>query len=190
MRKSTLVAVLAQCYRAGSEPPPKAPRPDAEGVRDRRRPPPEPGAMRSTPHAQTSVDVGGNGPHIGGTHCAMPHTRRSQAEGAHATIEIVGNRDSREDVLSYLREKPRTALQVEQPHRRRPFAGGMCGLRVLRGTSGRTSRPTDRGVVLWFIVRERLETSEVEYEGNEEIEKRQAEEAVEVKPNTILSVPA
>ncbi|HVH43828.1 MAG TPA: outer membrane protein assembly factor BamA, partial [Labilithrix sp.] len=48
----------------------------------------------------------------------------------------------------------------------------------------------DRGVILRFLVRERPNIKAVEFEGNSEIENDKLQEAIEVKANTILSVPA
>ena len=48
----------------------------------------------------------------------------------------------------------------------------------------------DRGVILRFLVRERPNIKAIEFEGNSEIENDKLQEAIEVKANTILSVPA
>ena len=50
---------------------------------------------------------------------------------------------------------------------------------------------SDRGVALRFLVRERAEHQvDREYDNNEEIDDDKLNESVELKPNTILSVPA
>ena len=48
----------------------------------------------------------------------------------------------------------------------------------------------DEGVTLRFIVRERPNIKSIEFSGNDEIENDKLLEAIEIKPNTILSVPA
>jgi outer membrane protein insertion porin family len=49
---------------------------------------------------------------------------------------------------------------------------------------------TDRGVTLRFLVRERPNIKAIEFEGNSELENDKLLEAIEVKANTIISVPA
>jgi outer membrane protein insertion porin family len=118
----------------------------------------------------------------------LPQTAAEAAEGLPiASIEIVGNRRvGREDVLSYLREKPGHLFKVDN------LTGDVHALwdsgffedvQVDLTTS-------DRGVVLRFIVREKPNIKEVSYEGNDELDNEKLNEAVEIKPNTILSVPA
>jgi outer membrane protein insertion porin family len=118
----------------------------------------------------------------------LPPTASEQAEGLPiASIEIVGNRRvSREDALSYLREKPGALFKVENltGDVRALWDGGFFeDIQVDLSTN-------DRGVALRFIVRERPNIKDVSYEGNSEIENDKLNEAVEVKPNTILSLPA
>jgi outer membrane protein insertion porin family len=118
----------------------------------------------------------------------LPPTAAEQAEGLPiATIDIAGNRRvARDDVLSYLREKP------GQPFRAENLTGDVRAL----WDSGFFDdvqvdlTSNDRGVVLRFIVRERPNIKEVVFEGNDEIENDKLNEVIEVKPNTILSVPA
>jgi outer membrane protein insertion porin family len=118
----------------------------------------------------------------------LPQTLAEQAEGLPiASIEIVGNRRvGREDVLSYLREKPGHLFKVEN------LTGDVHALwdsgffediQVDLATN-------DKGVVLRFIVRERPNLKEIVYEGNDEIDNDKLTEVVELKPNTILSIPA
>jgi outer membrane protein insertion porin family len=119
---------------------------------------------------------------------ALPPTAAEQAEGLPiASIEVVGNRRvAREDVLSYLREKPGQLFRVEN------LTGDVRAL----WDSGFFEdiqvdlTAKDRGVALRFIVRERPNIKEVAYEGNDEIEADKLNEAIEVKPNTILSLPS
>jgi outer membrane protein insertion porin family len=118
----------------------------------------------------------------------LPPSVAEQAEGLPiVTIEIVGNRRvARDDVLSYLREKPGHLFRVENltGDVRALWDSGFFEDVQADLTTG------DRGVALRFIVRERPNIKEVTYQGNDEIENDKLNEAVEVKPNTILSVPA
>jgi outer membrane protein insertion porin family len=118
----------------------------------------------------------------------LPPTLADQAEGLPiASLEIVGNRRvGREDVLSYLREKPGHLFKVEN------LTGDVHAL----WDSGFFEdiqvdlTTNDKGVVLRFIVRERPNIKDITYEGNDELDNDKLGEAVELKPNTILSVPA
>jgi outer membrane protein insertion porin family len=124
----------------------------------------------------------------GGPAVVLPQTAAEAAEGLPiATIEVVGNRRvGREDVLSYLREKAGHLFKVENltgdVHALWDF-GFFKDVQVDLTTS-------DRGVVLRFIVLEKPNIKEVTYEGNDELDNEKLNEAVEIKPNTILSEPA
>jgi len=102
-------------------------------------------------------------------------------------MEIVGNRRvGRDDVLSYLREKPGHLFKVENltgDVHAMWDSGFFEDVQVDLTTN-------DKGVVLRFIVRERPNIKEIAYEGNDELDNDKLNEAVEIKPNTILSVPA
>ena len=118
----------------------------------------------------------------------LPLSAAQQAEGLPiASTEVVGNRRvARDDVLSYLREKPGQLFRVENltsDVRALWDSGFFEDIQVDLTTN-------DRGVALRFIVRERPNIKEVAFEGNDEIENDKLTEAVEIKPNTILSVPA
>ena len=118
----------------------------------------------------------------------VPPTPADQAEGLPiATIEIVGNRRvGREDVISYLRQKPGHLFKVENltgDVRALWDSGFFEDIQVDLTTK-------DKGVALRFIVRERPNIKEVAYEGNDELDNDKLNEAVEIKPNTILSIPA
>jgi outer membrane protein insertion porin family len=118
----------------------------------------------------------------------LPPTAAEQAEGLPiASIEVLGNRRvARDDVLSYLREKTGQPFRVESltsDVRALWDSGFFEDIQVDLTTH-------DRGAALRFIVRERPNIKEVAYEGNDEIENDKLSEAVEVKPNTILSLPA
>jgi outer membrane protein insertion porin family len=118
----------------------------------------------------------------------LPPTVAEQSEGLPiASLEIVGNRRvGREDVLSYLREKPGHLFKVEN------LTGDVHAL----WDSGFFEdiqvdlAASDKGITLRFIVRERPNLKEITYEGNDELDNDKLNEAVELKPNTILSVPA
>ncbi|HXN32552.1 MAG TPA: outer membrane protein assembly factor BamA, partial [Polyangiaceae bacterium] len=118
----------------------------------------------------------------------LPLSAAQQAEGLPiASTEVVGNRRvARDDVLSYLREKPGQLFRVENltsDVRALWDSGFFEDVQVDLTTN-------DRGVALRFIVRERPNIKEVAFQGNDEIENDKLNEAVEIKPNTILSVPA
>ena len=118
----------------------------------------------------------------------LPPTVAEQAEGLPiAALEVVGNRRVvREDVLSYLREKIGQLFKVDNltaDVHALWDSGFFEDVQVDLTTS-------DRGVVLRFIVRERPNIKTVEYSGNDEIESDKLTEVVEVKANTILSLPA
>jgi outer membrane protein insertion porin family len=141
------------------------------------------GPSPSTPDAGAAVSVAPAEPSA-----ALPRTVAEQAEGLPiATIEIVGNRRvARDDVLTYLREKPGHLFKVDNltsDVHALWDSGFFEDIQVDLTTN-------DRGVVLRFIVRERPNVKDVEYTGNDEIDNDKLNEAVEVKPNTILSVPA
>ena len=118
----------------------------------------------------------------------IPPGAAEQAEGQPiASVEIVGNRRvGREDVMSYLREKPGHLFKIDNltADARALWDGGFFeDIQV-----DLTLR--DKGVALRFIVRERPNIKEVTYEGNDELDNDKLNEAVEIKPNTILSIPA
>ncbi|HEY4012114.1 MAG TPA: outer membrane protein assembly factor BamA [Polyangiaceae bacterium] len=118
----------------------------------------------------------------------LPPSNAEQAEGLPiATVEVLGNRRvARDDVLSYLREKAGQTFRVENltgDVRALWDSGFFEDIQADLTTS-------DRGVALRFIVRERPNIKEVTFEGNDEIENDKLNEAIEIKPNTILSVPA
>jgi outer membrane protein insertion porin family len=118
----------------------------------------------------------------------LPRTLAEQSEGLPiASIEIVGNRRvGRDDVISYLREKPGHLFKVDNltaDVHALWDSGFFEDVQVDLTTN-------DRGVVLRFLVRERPNIKSITYTGNEEIENDKLNEAIEIKPNTILSLPA
>jgi outer membrane protein insertion porin family len=118
----------------------------------------------------------------------LPPTVAEQSEGLPiASLEVVGNRRvSRDDVLSYLHEKAgqlfKIANMTADVHTLWD-SGFFEDVQVDLTTN-------DRGVVLRFVVRERPNVKDVAYDGNSELENDKLNELVEVKPNTILSLPA
>jgi outer membrane protein insertion porin family len=102
-------------------------------------------------------------------------------------IEVVGNRRiSQEDVLAYLHEKIGEKFAPEvlaQDVRELWTSGFFDDIEV-------DIERADTGVRLRFIVREKPTVSEVVYEGNDEIDADDFEEAVEIKADTILSQAA
>ncbi|MEN9580054.1 MAG: hypothetical protein RJA70_3063 [Pseudomonadota bacterium] len=104
-----------------------------------------------------------------------------------AAIEIAGNRRvAEQDVLAYLRERPGQPFTPEalaQDVRELWTAGFFDDIEVdmERGAAG---------VTLRFIVRERPNVKSVEFEGLQELDAEDLEEAIELKKDTILSQPA
>jgi outer membrane protein insertion porin family len=166
--------VLCPRWALAAGPDAGAPSPDAGAGAA----PPPPGA--SAPPAQSA-------PPIEPTP-RLPPTIAEQAEGLPiARIDIAGiRRIARDDVVSYLREKPGQLFKVENltADVRAVWDSGLFEDVQVDLTT------TDKGVVLRFIVRERPNIKEITYKGNDEIDNDKLNEAVEIKPNTILSIPA
>ncbi|MGD0523728.1 MAG: outer membrane protein assembly factor BamA [Polyangiaceae bacterium] len=145
------------------------------------------GAAPADPAAQAAAAqaaaAAASGPQI-----RLPPTLAEQSEGLPiGSLEIVGNRRvGRDDVLSYLREKPGHLFKVENltsDVHALWDSGFFEDIQVDLTTN-------DKGIVLRFIVRERPNIKEITYEGNDELDNDKLNEAVELKPNTILSIPA
>ncbi|MCL2778389.1 MAG: outer membrane protein assembly factor BamA [Polyangiaceae bacterium] len=142
-----------------------------------------PGAQAGAPAAPSTQGAQASGPTIN-----IPPSEAERAEGsAIARIDISGNRRvARDDIMSYLREKPGNTFKVE----------GLAGdVRALWDSGFFDDIEVDmtredRGIILRFLVRERPNIKAVEFEGNSEIENDKLQEAIEVKANTILSVPS
>lgn len=118
----------------------------------------------------------------------IPQSEAEKAEGTPILrIDISGNRRvAQEDILTYLREKPGQFFKVDNlasDVRALWDSGFFDDIEV-------DMTREDRGVVLRFLVRERPNIKAVEFEGNDEIENDKLQEAIEVKANTILSVPS
>jgi outer membrane protein insertion porin family len=118
----------------------------------------------------------------------IPASEAEKAEGTPIVrIDISGNRRvAKEDVVTYLREKPGHLFKVDNlasDVRALWDSGFFDDIEV-------DMTREDRGIVLRFLVRERPNIKSVDFEGNSEIENDKLQEAIEVKANTILSVPA
>lgn len=118
----------------------------------------------------------------------LPAGAAEQARGLPIRkIEVTGNRRiASEDVVAYLRLKVGGAFEPTELTRsvRELWRSGFFDdIEV-------DLRQRDDGVILRFIVRERPAIRAVEFEGNSEIDDDDLAEAIEVKPNTILSRPA
>ncbi len=128
-------------------------------------------------------NAGAAGPQV-----RIPQTELEKAEGlAILKIEISGNRRvALEDVTTYLREKPGQLLKAENLSndvRALWDAGFFDDIEVDLTRS-------DAGVTLRFLVRERPNIKTIEFSGNDELDNDKLNEAIEIKANTILSVPA
>jgi len=118
----------------------------------------------------------------------IPPTEAEKAEGAPiVSIEISGNRRiANEDVMIYLREK------VGQLFRKESVSSDVRAL----WDSGSFDdievdlERKDTGVTLRFLVRERPNIKAIEFSGNQELDNEKLTEVVEIKANTILSIPA
>jgi len=150
------------------------------------------GPTPAGPSVASSPDAGASatdpGSAAAGPAVVLPATAAEQAEGLPiAAVDVVGNRRvARGDVVSYFREKPGQIFKVDSltaDVRALWDSGFFEDIQVDLTTS-------DRGVALRFLVRERPNIKEVQYDGNSEIENDKLGEVVEIKPNTILSLPA
>jgi outer membrane protein insertion porin family len=119
---------------------------------------------------------------------SVPPSEAEKAEGTPiAKIEVTGNRRvAKEDIFSYLREKVGSIFKVESltSDVRALWDSGFFDDIEVDLSRG------DRGITLRFLVRERPNIKAIEFEGNDEIDSDKLQEAIEVKANTILSVPA
>jgi outer membrane protein insertion porin family len=118
----------------------------------------------------------------------IPPSEAERAEGSPIVrIEVSGNRRvAKEDVLSYLRERIGHVFKVDT------LASDVRALwdsGFFDDVEVDMSRD-DSGIALRFIVRERPNVKAIEFSGNSEIENDKLQEAVELKANTILSVPS
>ncbi len=118
----------------------------------------------------------------------IPATEAEKAEGSPiASIEISGNRRiANEDVMIYLREKVGQLFRMEAVSsdvRALWDSGSFDDVEV-------DLERKDTGVTLRFLVRERPNIKSIDFSGNEELDNDKLTEVVEIKANTILSVPA
>jgi outer membrane protein insertion porin family len=184
MRNARLLAALAAVLLALlSARPARAADADAGGP-----PPSATPAANAAPAADAGAPSAEPGPAGAPPLVALPPTAAEQSEGLPiAAIDVVGNRRvARGDVVSYFREKPGQIFKVENltgDVRALWDSGFFEDVQVDLSTS-------DHGVTLRFLVRERPNIKDVQYDGNTEIENDKLGEVVEIKPNTILSLPA
>jgi outer membrane protein insertion porin family len=118
----------------------------------------------------------------------VPEEEVEQARGLPiAGIRVAGNRRiTSEDILAYLTEKPGQIFSPEALSKdvRELWNSGFFDdieVDLERDTTGASLR---------FLVRERPNISEIEFEGNSEIDTDDLVEAIELKANTIISYPA
>lgn len=118
----------------------------------------------------------------------IPTTEGERAEGQPiSAIEVSGNRRvAKEDVIGLLK------LKVGAPFKMETLSSDV---RAMWDENFFDDIEVDlaqvsAGVRLRFNVRERPNIKSIEYEGNDEIEADKLNEAIEIKTNTILSVPA
>jgi outer membrane protein insertion porin family len=117
-----------------------------------------------------------------------PPGEAEKARGAPIVeIAVSGNRRvTKEDILTYLRERvgqPFSPEALTQDVRELWNSGFFDDIEV-------DLERTDAGVVLRFLVRERPNISQVVFQGNAELDDDDLSEAIEVKPDTVLSHPA
>jgi outer membrane protein insertion porin family len=118
----------------------------------------------------------------------LPEEEAEQARGLSILgIRVAGNRRiTSDDILAYLTEKPGQTFSPEalsKDVRELWNSGFFDDIEVdLEREAG--------GVSLRFLVRERPNISEIEFEGNSEIDTEDLTEAIEVKSNSIISYPA
>ena len=129
----------------------------------------------------------GPGP-VAGAGTDLPLDEAEKARGIPiASIEVSGNRrTTEEDVLSYVHERvgnPFVPEVLAQDVRELWDSGFFDEIEV-------DLTQEDDGVHLRFLVRERPSVLRVEFEGNKKIDDDDITEAIEVKPDTILSQPA
>jgi outer membrane protein insertion porin family len=118
----------------------------------------------------------------------LPEEEPEQARGLPITgIRVAGNRRiTSDDILAYLTEKAGQTFSPEalsKDVRELWNSGFFDDIEVdLEREAG--------GVSLRFLVRERPNINEIEFEGNAEIDTEDLTEAIEVKSNSIISYPA
>ncbi len=152
-----------------------------------------PGSRSSPASATGSAVPTGQGPSYDPSQAPpptirIPATEAEKADGSPlVSIEVSGNRRiANEDVMMYLREK------VGQPFK---LDSASADVRALWDSGSFDDievdlERKDAGVSLRFLVRERPNIKAVEYSGNSELDNEKLGEVVEIKANTILSIPA
>jgi len=168
-------AAGAPAAAAPAAPPPAAAPPAAADPKK-----PSAGAPTAAPDA----DLPSEPP----TTAALPPGEAELARGLPLQkIVVAGNRRvTPEDVLTYIRERVGQPFKPEtltQDVRELWNSGFFDDIEVDLDRH-------DEGVELRFVVRERPSIASIVFEGNEEISKDDLNEGVEIKANTILSLPA
>ena len=119
----------------------------------------------------------------------IPPTEAERADGLPiAKIEI--SRQPPHRPRGHPHVPAREASASPSTPRASPATCARSGTRASSTTSRSTSTARTRASTLRFLVRERPNIKAIEFSGNDEIENDKLNEAVEIKPNTILSVPA
>ncbi len=118
----------------------------------------------------------------------LPRSELDRADGLRISrVQVAGNRRiTEEDIISYLRSRVGSRFDREtlsQDVRELWQSGYFDDIEV-------DLELADEGPSLRFVVRERPSISAVEFEGNSEIDSDDLAEALEVKPQTVLSRPA
>ncbi|HEY1534091.1 MAG TPA: POTRA domain-containing protein, partial [Polyangiaceae bacterium] len=146
--------------------------------------PPASTASSATPSVAPDADLPSEPP----ASAALPPGEAELARGLPIQrIQVTGNRRvTPEDVLTYIRERVGQTFKPEtltQDVRELWNSGFFDDIEVDLDRH-------DEGVELRFVVRERPSIATITFEGNDEISKDDLNEGIELKPNTILSLPA
>ncbi len=180
-RVKALLLVASLALPVQAQPAPAAPPP---------APPAAPAPDAPAPPADDAPLPRGDAP-VGDDTLPAPRVPPSEAELANGlpilSIEVGGNRRvTREDVLTYLREQvgaPFNSESLTQDVRELYNSGFFDDIEV-------DLERRDEGVRLRFIVRERPSIARITFEGNSDLEAEDITEGIELKENTVLSLPA
>jgi outer membrane protein insertion porin family len=188
---ASILVAIASADSAGAQPRPARPAPAAAPAATPpaspalpTAPAPAPAAPAAPPNKGEAFDPALTAPPA----VRIPATEAEKAEGSPITsIEVSGNRRiANEDVVIYLREKVGQLFRMESVSsdvRALWDSGSFDDVEV-------DLERKDAGVTLRFLVRERPNIKSIEFSGNEELDNDKLTEVVEIKANTILSIPA
>ncbi len=172
-------AAAAAPAPAPAAPAPAAAAPAAPAAGDTDEPvaPTGPGSERAQPLPATPPAT-----------AEIPPSEAEKARGLQILdIDVAGNRRvAKDDVLTYLHER---VGQAFSPDTLSEDVRELWNSGFFEDIEVDLSR-TDEGVTLRFLVRERPNVGEVEFEGNNEIDNDDLSGGIEVKANTVLSYPA